>query len=48
MLPPHSTHVNQNSRKVEQMVCLVLLVFPAAASEILHALSMFPRFYCLN
>lgn len=48
MLPPHSTHVNQNSRKVEQMVCLVLLVFPAAASEILHALSMFPRFYCLS
>lgn len=45
---PHSTHVNQNSRKVELMVCLVLLVFPTAASEILHALSKFPRFYCLS
>lgn len=45
---PHSTHVNQNSRKMELMVCVVLLVFPTAASEILHAHSMFPRFYCLS
>lgn len=30
------------------MVCLVMLMFLTAASEILHAHSMFPRFYCLS